>query len=240
MLVFRLLYDLFARPGVSFTTLLKGLIVLFLFGALALFLVIVLDNRETPQKVVYSWRNFLRELSAFFLLFAIAYSSGITLEKSLSMALYVFVLAGWYYSMMAHRYVIPEKMLKIRAALNFVAITSGLYLFVTGSSVLSVLIGVLFALASEKDYRIARRLVEAGLLERRDTEKGVAALVYAIASGFGIIVVSALITGNYSASFLRGSMLTVFRLLYIFTTVFLPFGTLIGWLRLRICSFEDQ
>ncbi|WP_237698687.1 hypothetical protein [Pyrococcus yayanosii] len=100
---------------------------MFIIGAFALFLVVTLQERDkkTPEKVFYSWRDFLKELSAFLLVFTIAYSSGVSLEKSLSMALYVPVIAGWYCSMMAHRYVISDRILKIRAVVNFVAITFG-------------------------------------------------------------------------------------------------------------------
>jgi len=170
--------------------------------------------------------------------FEIAYSSGVSLEKSLSMALYVSVMANWYYSMMAHMYIIPDRILKIRAVVNFVAITLGLYLFVIDSLVISGLIGALFAVASEKDYKVTRKLLETGLLERKYAEGGAWRLFYGIFYGFGVVVALMILTGEYSASFIKESLLTMFRLLYIFTTVFLPFGTLLGWLRLKVHGIE--
>ncbi|WP_297417866.1 hypothetical protein [Thermococcus sp.] len=145
------------------------------------------------------------------------------------MAFYVFVMAGWYYSMMAHRYIIPERILKIRTVVNFVAISSGLYLFVIKNALISVLMGVLFAFASEKGYRITKKLVETGLLERRYAESGAGSLFYIISYGFGAMVALIMVTGNYDTSFIRESLLTMFRLLYLFTAIFLPFGTLLGW-----------
>lgn len=235
VLLFGLIYATFARPGTSFIPLVKTLGVLFTIGASALFLVAMLRERDkkTPEKVIYSWQNFLNELSVALFVFAIAYSSGVDLEKSFSMALYVFVLAGWYYSMMAHKYVISNSILKIRAVVNFVAITSGLYLFVTDNVIISGLAGVVFAVALEKDYTITRKLIEMGLLERKYAEIGAGRLFYAVFYGLGVMVALMIITGNYSVSFIRESLLTMFRLLYIFTTMFLPFGTLIGWLRLK-------
>ncbi|WP_175058930.1 potassium transporter Kef [Thermococcus sp. 2319x1] len=236
VLLFELIHAAFAKPGTSFIPLAKVLGVLFIIGASVLFLVAMLHERgkKTPEKVVYSWRNFLKELSTSLLLFTVAYSSEVSLEKSVSMALYVFVLASWYYSMMAHKYVISGRILKIRAVVIFVAVTSGLYLFVIDNIVLSGLIGALFAVVSEKDYKITRKLVAEGLLEKKYAESGAWRLFYAIFYGFGAMVALMIITGDYSASFIRESLLTVFRLLYIFATIFLPLGTLGGWLRLKV------
>ncbi|WP_258083319.1 potassium transporter Kef [Thermococcus thermotolerans] len=236
VLLFGLIYVVFARPGASFVLLVKMLGVLFLVGALALFLTTTLQGREKKRReeIVYSRRNFLGELSAFLLVFIVAYFSGVSLEKSVSMALYVPVMAGWYYSMMAHRYVIPDRILKIRAVVNFVAMTSGLYLFVTDNIGISGLVGALFAAVSERDYRITRELVERGLLEEKYAESGALRLFYGIFYGFGVIVALIAVTGNHGVSFIRESLLTVFRLLYLFTAIFLPFGTFIGWLRLKI------
>ena len=236
LLFFWLIYVVFAKPGTSFVPLAKMLGVLFIIGASALFLMENLQERgeETPEKAVYSWRNFLKELSASLLVFGVAYTSGISLEKSVSMALYVFVLAGWYYSMMAHRYEISDLVLKVRAVVNFVAVTSGLYLFVLGNIALSALIGAFFAFVSEKDYKITRKLIEEGMLERKYAEIGAGRLFYAVFYGLGVIVALMMVTGDYSTSFIRESLLTVFRLLYIFTTMFLPFGTLGGWVRLKV------
>ena len=150
------------------------------------------------------------------------------------MALYVFVLAGWYYSMMAHKYIISGLILKLRAVINFVAITSGLYLFVIDNIALSGLIGAFFALIYERDYQISRKLVERGLLERRYAESGAWRLFYGICYGFGAMLALMIATGSYSTSFVRESLLTAFKLLYLFTTVFLPFGTFLGWVRLKV------
>ncbi len=136
--------------------------------------------------------------------------------------------------MMAHRYIIPERILKIWTVVNFVAVSSGLYLFVIKNAIISVLMGVLFVFASEKEYRITRKLVETGLLERRYAESGAFGAFYALFYLFGAIVALIVVTGNYSASFIRESLLTVFRLLYLFTAIFLPFGTFLGWARLRV------
>lgn len=236
MFLFGLIHAVFAKPGTSFVPLARVLGVLFIIGASVLFFVEILHERDkkTPEKVLYSWRNFLKELSTSLLVFAIAYFSGVSLEKNVSMALYVFVLASWYYSMMAHKYVISERILKIRTAMNFVAITSGLHLFVIDNVVLSVLIGALFAAVSERDYLITRKLVVMGLLERRYSESGAGGLFYVISYEFGAMIALMMVTGNCSVSSLRESLLTMFRLLYIFTTIFLPFGTFLGWLRLKI------
>jgi|GEM_PF-1237476 hypothetical protein len=242
VIFFGLIHLVFAGPGTPFL-LIKGLGVLFLVGASALFLVAALWGKEEgrAKKAVYSWRDFLRELSASLLVFAVAYSSGVGLGKSVSMALYVFVLAGWYYSMMVHRYEVPGRVLKIRAVVAFIAVTSGLYLFVIGDMALSVLVGALFAVAFEKDYRITRKLVEEGLLERRHTEGGASRLFYGVFYGFGAMAALMVATGNYTTSFIREALLAAFRLLYLFTAVFLPFGTLIGWLRLKVyCNYSRQ
>ncbi len=235
VLLFGLMYPAFAKPGTSFSSIVKVLGLLFTTGTFLMFLASLFHKGDkTPEKIIYSWRNFLRELSVFFLLFTVAYFSGVGLEWSVSMALYVFVVAGWYYSMMAHRYIIPGSILKIRVIINFVAVSSGLYLFVIKNALISVLMGVLFAFASEKDYKITKKLVETGLLERRYAESGVSSLFYALFYLFGAIGALALITRSYDLSFIRESLLTVFRLLYLFTAVFLPFGTLLGWMRLRV------
>ncbi|ALV62419.1 hypothetical protein ADU37_CDS07200 [Thermococcus sp. 2319x1] len=93
----------FAKPGTSFVSLVKVLGFLFAVGSFLMFLASVFYSKnKTPEKITYSWQNFLRELSTSLLLFTVAYSSEVSLEKSVSMALYVFVLASWYYSMMAH------------------------------------------------------------------------------------------------------------------------------------------
>ncbi|WP_258083250.1 potassium transporter Kef [Thermococcus thermotolerans] len=234
VLLFGLIYLMSAKQDGSFVFLIKGLTILFIIGAFALFIVTLHGrDKETPEKVVYSWRNFINELSAFLLVFIIAYFSGVSLEKSVSMALYVSVIAGWYYSMMAHKYVISDRILKIRAVVDFVAITLGLYLFVIDNLAISGLIGALFAVASEKDYKITRKLVETGLLEKKYAEGGAWRLFYGIFYGFGAMMALMAVTGNYSVLFIRESLLTVFRLLYLFTAVFLPFGTLIGWLRVK-------
>ena len=135
--------------------------------------------------------------------------------------------------MMAHRYVIPGWILKIRTVVNFVAGSLGLYLFVIKNALISVLMGVLFAFASEKDYKITRKLVETGLLERRYAESGAFGTFYALFYLFGVIVVL-IVVENYGASFIGESLLTMFRLLYLFTSIFLPFGTLLGWARLKV------
>ena len=234
VLLFGLMYLVFAKPGTSFVSLVKVLGALFAIGSSLMFLVSVFYSKnKTPEKITYSRQNFLRELSASILLFMISYFSGVSLEKSVSMALYVFVAAGWYYSMMAYKYVISDRILKIRTVVNFVAITSGLYLFVVDNVIISGLVGIVFAVALEKDYEITRKLVETGLLDRRYAESGAGGLFYAIFYLFGVIVVLIVVTGNYNASFIRESLLTMFRLLYLFTAIFLPFGTLIGWLRLK-------
>ncbi|NJE54844.1 potassium transporter Kef [Thermococcus sp. 21S9] len=235
VLLFGFMYLVFAKPGTSFVSLVKVLGALFAIGSSLMFLASAFYSKnKTPEKITYSWQNFLRELSASILLFMISYFSGVSLEKSVSMALYVFVIAGWYYSMMAHKYVISDRVLKIRAVMNFVAITLGLYLFVTDNVIISGLAGVVFAVVSEKDYKITRKLIERGLLERKYAEIGAGRLFYAVFYGLGVVVALMIITGNYSFSFIRESLLTMFRLLYLFTTMFLPFGTFIGWLRLRI------
>lgn len=235
---------MFAKPGTSFIPLVKMLGVLFIIGAFALFLVVTLQemDKKTPEKVFYSWRDFLKELSASLLMFIIAYFSGVSLEKSVSMALYVSVISGWYCSMIAYRNVISDRILKIRAVVNFVAIILGLYLFVIDSLVISGLIGILFAVVSEKDYKVTRKLVEVGLLERKYAEGGAWRLFYGIFYGFGVVVALMIFTGKYSAFFIRESLLTMFRLLYLFTAIFLPFGTFLGWLRLRIqgIKLDDQ
>ena len=235
VLLFGVMYLVFAKPGTPFVSLVKVLGALFAVGSFLMFLASVFCGKnKMPEKITYSWQNFLRELSASLLLFTVAYFSGVGLEKSISMALYVFVMAGWYYSMMAHRYIIPGSILKIRAIINFVAVTPGLYLFVINNALVSGLMGALFAVASEKDYRITKKLVETGLLGRRYAESGVAGLFYAIFYLFGAIAALALITGSYGLSFIRESLLTVFRLLYLFTAIFLPFGTFLGWARLKV------
>ena len=235
VLLFGLLYLAFSKPGTSFASIVKALGILFATGTFLMFLASAFYSRsKTPEKITYSWRNFLRELSASILLFVISYSSGVGLERSVSMALYVFVVAGWYYSMMAHRYIIPGWILKIRAILNFIAVGSGLYLFVIRNALISVLMGALFAFASEKDYEITRKLVEKGLLERRYAESGAFGAFYAIFYLFGMMVALTVVTGNYNVFFIRESLLTMFRLLYLFTAIFLPFGTLLGWMRLRV------
>ncbi|NJE30281.1 potassium transporter Kef [Thermococcus sp. 18S1] len=244
VLLFGLIYVAFAKPGTSFVPLAKMLGVLFIIGASALFLVANLQERgeKTPEKVVYSRRNFLKELSTSLLVFTIAYASGVSFEKSVSMALYVFVLASWYYSMMAHRYVISDLELKIMAVVSFVAVASGLYLFVLGNITLSVLIGALFAVVSEKDYKMTRKLVEEGLLERKYAESGAWGLFYGVLYGLGAMMGLMLISGSYSASFIKESLLTMFRLLYIFTVIFAPLGTLGGWARLKFhgIKFDGQ
>ncbi|ASJ01129.1 potassium transporter Kef [Thermococcus gorgonarius] len=235
LLLFGLMYLVFTKPGTSFVSLVKGLAVLFAVGSSLMFLASMFYNRNrTPEKITYSWRNFLRELSASILLFTIAYFSGVSLEKSASMALYVFVAASWYYSTMAHRYVIPEQILKLRAVINFAAIASGLYLFVIDNVLISGLAGALFAVAEEKDYWITRKLVETGLLKRRYAESGAGGLFYAVSYGFGAMVALMVVTGNCNASFIRDFLLTMFRLLYLFTAIFLPFGTFLGWARLKV------
>ncbi|USS40239.1 potassium transporter Kef [Thermococcus aggregans] len=236
LLLFELIYVAFAKPGTSFIPIAKMLGILFIISASVLFLVANLQEKSEKklEKVGYSWQNFLKELSTSLLVFAVACFSGVGLEKSVSMALYVFVLAGWYYSMMAHKYVVPDRVLKIRAVVNFAAVTSGLYLFVLGNIVLSALIGAFFAFVSEKDYEITRKLIEEGLLERKYAEIGAGRLFYAVFYGLGVMVALMVVTGDYSASSIRESLLTMFRLLYIFTTIFLPFETLIGWLRLKL------
>ncbi|CAI1492146.1 Potassium transporter Kef [Thermococcus nautili] len=234
VLLFGLMYLVFAKPGTSFVSLVKVLGALFAVGSSMMFLASVFYSKnKTPEKITYSWQNFLSELSASIPLFMISYFSGVSLEKSVSMALYVFVAAGWYYSMMAHKYVISDRVLKIRAVVNFVAITSGLYLFVIDNVIISGLAGIVFAVVSEKDYKITRKLIEVGLLEIKHAEIGAGRLFYAVFYGLGMVVALMIITGNYSASFIRESLLTMFGLLYIFTTMFLPFGTLIGWVRLK-------
>ncbi len=135
---------------------------------------------------------------------------------------------------MAHKYMIPGRILKIRAIINFAAVTSGLYLLVINNALISGLMGALFAFASEKDYEITRKLVETEVLERRYAESGVGGPFYAIFYSFGAMVTLGLITGNYDLSFIKESLLTIFRLLYLFTAIFLPFGTFLGWARLRV------
>ncbi|WP_245608262.1 potassium transporter Kef [Thermococcus guaymasensis] len=235
VLLFGLMYLVFAKPGTSFVSLVKVLGALFAIGSSLMFLASVFYSKnKTPEKITYSWQNFLRELSASILLFMISYFSGVSLEKSVSMALYVFVAAGWYYSMMAHRYIIPGRILKIRAIINFVAVASGLHLFVINNTLISGLMGALFAFALEKDYKITRKLIEEGILERKYAESGAGGLFYALFYGLGVIVALMVVTGEFSASLIRESLLTMFRLLYIFTTMFLPFGTLGGWVRLKL------
>jgi len=235
LLLFGLIYVAFAKPGTSFIPIVKMLGFLFLICSVVLFLVANLQEKSEKklEKVVYSWRNFLKELSTSLLVFIIAYSSGVSLEKSVSMALYVFVLAGWYYSMMAHRYEISDRMLKIRAVVSFVAVTSGLYLFVIENIALSTLIGALFPLVSEKDYKVTKKLIEEGLLERKYAESRAWGLFYGVLYGLGAMMGLMLISGSYSASFIKESLLTMFRLLYIFTVIFAPLGTLGGWARLK-------
>ena len=223
VLLFGLMYLVFAKPGTSFVSLVKVLGALFAIGSSLMFLASVFYSKnKTPEKITYSWQNFLRELSASILLFIISYFSGVSLEKSVSMALYVFVAAGWYYSTMAHRYIMPGRILKIRAIINFVAVASGLHLFVINNTLISGLMGALFAFAFEKDYEITRKLVETGLLDRRYAESGAGGLFYAIFYLFGVIAVLIVVTGNYNASFIRESLLTMFRLLYLFTAIFPP------------------
>ena len=235
VLFFGLMYLVFAKPGTSFVSIVKVLGLLFAIGTSLMFLVSMFYNDDkTPEKITYSWRSFLGELSASLLLFMISYFSGVEVGKSISMALYVFVLAGWYHSMMAHRYILPGWILKIRALLNFVAITSGLYFFVADNLLISVLMGALVAIASEKDYLITKKLMERGLLDKKYAESGAWRLFYAIFYLFGVIVTLIVATGDYNASFIRESLLAIFQMLYLFTAIFLPFGTLLGWARLKV------
>lgn len=71
---------------------------------------------------------------------------------------------------MANKYVVPDRILKIRAVVNLVAVTSGLYLFVIDSIVLSGLIEALFGVVPEKDYKITRKLVAGGCWKRNTPE----------------------------------------------------------------------
>ncbi|AEH24251.1 hypothetical protein [Pyrococcus yayanosii] len=106
------------------------------------------------------------------------------------------------------------------------------------SLVISGLIGILFAVVSEKDYKVTQKLLETGLLERKYAEGGAWRLFYSIFYEFGVVVALMIFTGKYSDFFIRESLLTMFRLFYIFTTVFLPFGTFLGWLRLKVHGIE--
>ena len=95
VLLFGLMYLVFAKPGTSFASLVEVLAFLFAIGSFLMFLASVSCSRnKTPKKITYSRQNFLRELSASFLLFTVAYFSGVGLEKSVSMAFYVFVVAS--------------------------------------------------------------------------------------------------------------------------------------------------
>ncbi len=95
VLLFGLIYLVFAKPGTSFISLVKVLGALFAIGSSLMFLASVFYSKnKTSEKITYSGQNFLRELSASLLLFTVAYLSGVELEKSISMAFYVFVMAG--------------------------------------------------------------------------------------------------------------------------------------------------
>jgi len=79
-----------------------------------------------------------------------------------------------------------------------------------------------------------KKLVERGLLERRYAEGGAWRLFYGVSYGLGAMLALMIVAGSYSTSFVRESLLTAFKLLYLFTAVFLPFGTFLGWVRLKI------
>jgi len=192
------------------------------------------NTRKPQERVVYSWKNFFMELLFFLFVFTTARFSGVRLEKSIAMALYIFILFTIYYSQLPHKYVIPSRILRIRLIIIFVGITSGLHMFVIDSIILSGLIGAIFTVITEKNYKIAEKLLSEGILEEKFMEKRAWIIFYSISYGYGAAIGLMFVSKIHSASFFGEWLLVMFRLLYIFTTIFIPLGTLIGWARIKL------
>ncbi len=198
------------------------------------------NDRKPIEKVIYSWKNFFMELLSFLFVFTTAHFSGVRLEKSIAMALYIFILFTLYYSQLPHKYVIPHRILRIRLIVIFIGITSGLHMFVIDSIILSGLIGAFFTAITEKNYKITEKLISEGILEEKFMEKRAWIIFYSISYGYGAAIGVMFASKIYSASFFGEWLLVMFRLLYIFTVIFIPLGTLIGWARMKLYEREKR
>lgn len=198
------------------------------------------NDRKHTEKVIYSWKNFFIELSSFLFVFTTAHFSGVRLEKSIAMALYIFILFTLYYFQLPHKYVIPHRIFRIRLIIIFVGITSGLYMFVIDSIILSGLIGAFFTVIIKKDYKITEKLISGGILEEKFMEKRAWIIFYSISYGYGATIGVMFVRKIYSASFFGEWLLVMFKLLYVFTTIFIPLGTLIGWARMKLHEREKR
>lgn len=189
-------------------------------------------EHKPKERVVYSWKNFFIELISYLFVFTTAYFSGVGIEKSIAMALYVFILFTVYYSTLSYKYVIPYR--RIRLIIVFVGITSGLYLFLIDNLILSGLIGAFFTVMVEKDYKITKKLLSEGLVEEKHLKRGASRLFSGISYGYSALITLMIVNKIYTTTFVSESLSVMYRLLYLFTVVFIPLGTLIGWARIKL------
>ncbi len=193
--------------------------------------IVYVKRRKPKEKQVYSIRQFLLESFFALLIFLPAYLSGIDLGRSLAIGLYIFILIHWYYNFLPHRYVFPKRFVVARTVLVFFITFYGWYTLVKTNLALSLLVAALTSSMMELDRRASVKLAEMRSEEELESiGRRAGALFQPLGIIYGMVVGVMAVSKIYGTWYFAWWLLELYRLAYIFTTMFLIPSSLISWI----------
>jgi len=186
-------------------------------------------------RVEYSFRHFILEMTVAFALGLLAYLSGLDLPKSVTVGLFIFIPTQWYYSRLMHRYTFPKAFVALRLSLIFMATLIGWVYLVMAGWALSLLVAAFFVLMVELDRRYSEMLANLRSPEEaKSAGKKAGAVFQPIGLIYGMAVGVMAASNIYGTSYFAEWQRELYRLAYIFATVFEPFFPLSGWLGVKM------
>ncbi len=169
------------------------------------------------------------------MIFTPAHLSGIDLQRSVAIGTFIFILIHWYYNYLPHRYVFPKGFVILRTVLIFFVTFWGWYTLVRMNFVLSLLIAAFFAFITEFDRRTSAELAKiASDDELRSMSRTAGAVFQPVGLIYGMMVGVMAASKIYGTWYFAWWISELYRLAYIFATVFLSISAIVSWVGLRV------